>query len=53
MKYPITLKLELDDVDYLLSMLDEDPQDGREYHIREEIVLQTYGGEYIYNKGYT
>ena len=39
---PITLKLELDDVEYLLSFLDEDPQDSREYRIREEILLQTY-----------
>tara|TARA_B100001250_G_C19136159_1_gene501783 strand:+ start:237 stop:368 length:132 start_codon:yes stop_codon:yes gene_type:complete len=42
MKHPITLQLELDDVDYILSMLDEDPQDGREYHIREVILSQTY-----------
>ena len=42
MKYPITLKLEADDVEYILSMLDEEPQDGREYRIREVILSQTY-----------
>ena len=42
MKYPITLKLEADDVEYLLSLLDEEPQDSRENLIREEILLQTY-----------
>ena len=42
MKQPITLQLELDDVEYLLSFLDEEPQDSREYRIREEILLQTY-----------
>ena len=42
MKYPITLKLEADDVEYLLSFLDEEPQDGRENRIREEILLQIY-----------
>ena len=42
MKYPIELKLELDDVEYLLSLLDEEPQDSREYLIREEILLQVY-----------
>ena len=42
MNYPIQLTLEADDVEYLLSMLDEDPQDGTEYRIREEILLQTY-----------
>ena len=42
MKHPITLQLELDDVDYILSMLDEEPQDGREYQIREVILSQTY-----------
>tara|TARA_R100000781_G_scaffold111498_1_gene77956 strand:- start:169 stop:309 length:141 start_codon:yes stop_codon:yes gene_type:complete len=40
--YPITLTLEGDDVEYILSMLDEDPQDSREYHIHEEILRQTY-----------
>ena len=39
-KYLVTL--EADDVEYLLSFLDEDPQDSREYRIREEILLQTY-----------
>ena len=42
MKYPITLKLEADDVEYLLSFLDEEPQDSRENRIREEILSQTY-----------
>jgi len=41
-KYPIELKLELDDVEYLLSLLDEEPQGSREYLIREEILLQVY-----------
>ena len=42
MKHPITLQLELDDVEYLLSFLDEEPQDSRETRIREEILLQVY-----------
>ncbi len=42
MKYPIELELELDDVEYLLSLLDEEPQDSREYLIREEILSQVY-----------
>ena len=42
MKYPITLTLEADDVEYLLSFLDEWEQDSRENRIREEILLQTY-----------
>ena len=42
MKHPITLQLELDDVEYILSMLDEEPQDSREYRIHEEILLQVY-----------
>ena len=42
MKHPITLQLDLDDVEYLLSSLDEEPQDSREYAIREEILLQVY-----------
>ena len=42
MKYPIELKLELDDVEYLLSLLDEEPQGSREYLIREEILSQVY-----------
>ena len=41
-KYPITLTLESDDVEYLVSTLDEYPQDTKEYAIREEILLQTY-----------
>ena len=40
--FNITLKLEADDVEYLLSFLDEEPQDSRENRIREEILLQTY-----------
>ena len=35
MNYPITLTLEADDVEYLLSFLDEEPQDSRENRIRE------------------
>ncbi len=42
MKYPIELKLELDDVEYLLSLLDEEPQGSREWLIREEIITQVY-----------
>ena len=42
MKYPITLTLEADDVEYLLSFLDEEPEDGRENRIRKEIELQAY-----------
>ena len=53
MTHPITLTLEGDDVEYLLSFLDEEPQDSREYRIYEEILEQVYGGQYIYNKGYT
>ena len=41
-KYPITLTLESDYVAYLVSTLDEYPQDTKEYAIREEILLQTY-----------
>ena len=41
-RHPITLQLELDDVEYLLSFLDEEPQDSKAYAIREEILLQTY-----------
>ena len=39
---PITLTLELDDVEYLLSFLDEESQDSKAYAIREEILLQVY-----------
>jgi len=39
---PIQLTLELDDVEILLSYLDEEPQDSRAYAIREEILLQVY-----------
>ena len=42
MEYPITLTLESDDVEFLLSYLDEDAQDTRANDIREEILLQTY-----------
>ncbi len=38
----IELNLPIDDVEYLLSLLDEEPQDSREYAIREEILLQVY-----------
>ena len=41
-KHPITLQLSLEDVEYLLSFLDEEPQDSRENRIREEILLQVY-----------
>ena len=41
-RHPITLQLELDDVEYLLSFLDEEPQDSREYRIHEEILTQVY-----------
>mgnify|MGYP001252241221 FL=1 len=45
-KYPcsfeINLTLEDKDVEHLLSLLDEYPQDSKEYAIREEIFLQTY-----------
>ena len=50
MKYPITLTLELDDVEYLLQGLEEeielqgeDKEDCIENSIREEIVNQIYG----------
>ena len=39
---PITLTLKCDDVEYLLSYLDEDAQDSQANDIREEILLQTY-----------
>ena len=42
MKYAITLTLEADDVEFLLSYLDEEPQFTRAERIREEILLQTY-----------
>ena len=42
MKHPITLQLELDDVEYLLSILDEEPHDSSEYRIHEEILTQVY-----------
>mgnify|MGYP003142146158 FL=1 len=41
-KYPIELVLEMDDVEYLLSVLDEYPQDSPAYELREEILTQTY-----------
>ena len=40
--FPIQLTLELDDVEYLLSLLDEFPQNSPEHSIREEILSQTY-----------
>ena len=39
MEVPITLTLDFGDVEYLLSILDEDPQDSKESRIREEILL--------------
>ena len=42
MEFPITLTLESDDVEYLLSYLDEDAQDSQANAIREKILLQTY-----------
>jgi hypothetical protein len=38
----IHLTLSYDDVEYLLSYLDEDAQDSQSNRIREEILLQTY-----------
>ncbi len=38
----VQLVLYLDDVDYLLSYLDEERQDSKAYAIREEILLQVY-----------
>jgi len=38
----IHIEFELDDLEYLLSVLDECPQDSREYSIREEMLRQTY-----------
>ena len=51
MKYPITLTLEANDVEYLLESLEEEiellgegrAQGSRENRIHEEILLQTYG----------
>ena len=40
--HPIQISLDLDDIEYLLSFLDEEPQDGRENRIRKEIELQAY-----------
>ena len=40
--YPITLTLEGSDVEYLLSLLNEEPQDSRAYDLHEEILTQTY-----------
>ena len=39
---PIELTLDLDDVEYLLSYLDEEPQDSKAYAIHEEILTQVY-----------
>ena len=41
-KHPLTLTLSLSAVEYLLSVLDEYPQDSPANEIREEILLQTY-----------
>ena len=38
----IHIEFELNDLEYLLSVLDECPQDSREYSIREEMLRQTY-----------
>ncbi len=38
----ISLVLPLDDVEYICSILDESPQDSREYAIKEEILTQVY-----------
>ena len=38
----IHIEFELDDLEYLLSFLDEEPQDSRAYSIREEMLRQTY-----------
>ena len=40
--HPIQISLDLDDIEYLLSFLDEEPQDSKAYAIREEILLQVY-----------
>ena len=40
--HPIDIRLDLDDIEYLLSFLDEEPQDSRENRIREEILTQVY-----------
>ena len=42
MPNPIELILDLDDVEYLLSLLDEEPQGGQSEQIRETIFQQTY-----------
>ena len=41
-EHPINLTLELSDVEYLLSYLDEEPQASRAHIIHEEIWGQTY-----------
>mgnify|MGYP003116106924 FL=1 len=38
----LNFELPLEDVEYLLDVLDECPHDSREYSIREEILLQAY-----------
>jgi len=43
LEHPIKLTLELSDVEYLLSYLDEEPQASRAHIIHEEIWGQTYG----------
>ena len=42
MNASIHIELELDDIEYLLSLLDEESQGSRAYLIREEILLQLY-----------
>ena len=41
-KLTYTVELTTDDWEYLMSFLDEEPQDSRENRIREEILLQVY-----------
>ena len=39
----VKLTLQADDVEYLLSLLDEEPQGGQSEQIYERILLQTMG----------
>ena len=43
----IHIEFDLDDLEYLLSVLDECPQDSREYSIREEMLRQTYEWKWL------
>ena len=38
----LNFELPFDDVEYLLSTLEEYPQDSKEYSIRLELLLQAY-----------